>query len=53
MAACFFEFLISELIINDHAAAVRGGSIDIIFTGIEYLDFALSRLIFEVEATPA
>ena len=57
MAAYFFVFLLSELIINDHAAVVLGSSyvvanysIGIIFTGLGYLSFALSRRLFEGES---
>jgi DNA-binding CsgD family transcriptional regulator len=49
----FFVFLLSELIINDHAAVELGSSsvvtnysIGIIFTGLGYLTFALSRGVF-------
>ena len=53
LGAYFFIFLLSELIINDHAAVALGGSyvvanysISIIFTGLGYLAFALSRRVF-------
>jgi len=57
LAAYFFIFLLSELVINDHAAVVLGSSyvvgnysIGIIFTALGYLAFALSRRLFEGEA---